>query len=48
MYTILKKMITNNTETKERLQNKIDMFFAKNRITEEQYAELTELNQSRG
>lgn len=48
MYIILKKMITNNTEAKERLQDKLDMFFAKNRINEEQYTELTELNASRG
>lgn len=48
MYTILKKMIMNNTEQKDILQNKLDMFFAKNRINEEQYAELTELNQNRG
>ena len=44
MYNLLKLMIEQkNYSTKEDLQHKIDVFYAVNRITEEQYLELTSL-----
>ena len=43
IYTLLKRMITTGNYEKEDMQNKLDIFFAVNRITEEQYLELMEL-----
>lgn len=43
IYRLLKRMITTGNYEKEDMQNKLDIFFAVNRITEEQYLELTEL-----
>lgn len=44
LYKLLKKMITNhNYNTAEEMQRKLDVFYATNRLTEEQYTELTEL-----
>lgn len=44
MYNILKRMIEQkNFETKEELQNKLDVFYAMNRIKESEYTELTNL-----
>ena len=43
IYALLKRMITTGNYEKEDMQNKLDIFFAVNRITEEQYLELTEL-----
>ena len=43
IYQLLKRMITTGNYEKEDMQNKLDIFFAVNRITEEQYLELTEL-----
>ena len=43
IYILLKRMITTGNYEKEDMQNKLDVFFAVNRITEEQYLELTEL-----
>lgn len=43
IYTLLKRMITTGNYEKDDMQNKLDVFFAVNRITEEQYLELTEL-----
>ncbi|MGO0987983.1 hypothetical protein ACTPEW_18805 [Clostridioides difficile] len=44
MYNLLKLMIEQkNYSTKEDLQHKMDVFYAVNRITEEQYLELTSL-----
>ena len=40
-------MITTGNYEKEDMQNKLDIFFAVNRITEEQYLELTELINSK-
>ena len=47
IYTLLKRMITTGNYEKEDMQNKLDIFFAVNRITEEQYLELTELINSK-
>ena len=47
IYTLLKRMITTNNYQKDDMQNKLDIFFAVNRITEEQYLELTELINSK-
>ena len=47
IYTLLKRMITTGNYEKEDMQNKLDVFFAVNRITEEQYLELTELINSK-
>lgn len=47
IYTLLKRMITKGNYEKEDMQNKLDIFFAVNRITEEQYLELTELINSK-
>ncbi|HEB5000105.1 TPA: hypothetical protein R0E49_000615 [Clostridioides difficile] len=44
MYNLLNLMIEQkNYSTKEDLQHKIDVFYTVNRITEEQYLELTGL-----
>ena len=44
MYTAMKKLINKKFyATAEEAQNKIDVFFACNRLTDEQYAELTAL-----
>ncbi|ENZ9523007.1 TPA: hypothetical protein ACKOLD_003665 [Clostridioides difficile] len=44
MYNLLKLMIEQkNYSIKEDLQHKIDVFYTVNRITEEQYLELTSL-----
>ena len=43
IYQLLKRMITTGNYEKDDMQNKLDVFFAVNRITEEQYLELTEL-----
>ena len=43
IYTLLKRMITTGNYEKDDMQNKLDVFFTVNRITEEQYLELTEL-----
>lgn len=44
MYLAMKKLISKHYyETAEEAQNKIDVFFACNRLTDEQYAELTAL-----
>lgn len=47
IYKLLKRMITTGNYEKEDMQNKLDIFFAVNRITEEQYLELTELINSK-
>ena len=47
IYALLKRMITKGNYEKEDMQNKLDIFFAVNRITEEQYLELTELINSK-
>ena len=47
IYRLLKRMITTGNYEKEDTQNKLDIFFAVNRITEEQYLELTELINSK-
>ena len=47
IYALLKRMITTGNYEKEDMQNKLDIFFAVNRITEEQYLELTELINSK-
>ncbi|MFL8801158.1 MULTISPECIES: hypothetical protein [unclassified Clostridioides] len=44
MYNLLKLMIEQkNYSTKEDLQHKMDVFYEVNRVTEEQYLELTSL-----
>lgn len=44
MYVAMKKLINKKFyKTAEEAQNKIDVFFACNRLTDEQYAELTAL-----
>lgn len=43
IYTLLKRMITTNNYQKDDMQNKLDIFFTVNRITKEQYLELTGL-----
>ena len=47
IYTLLKRMIVAGNYEKDDMQNKLDVFFAVNRITEEQYLELTELINSK-
>ena len=47
IYTLLKRMITTGNYEKDDMQNKLDVFFAVNRITEEQYLELTNLINSK-
>lgn len=43
MYNICKKMILNGNYEKEDMMNKLDIYLLKNRITEEQYAELIDM-----
>lgn len=44
MYNVMKKLIEKKFyKTKEEAQNKIDVFYACNRLSDDQYAELTEL-----
>ncbi|MDD3395289.1 MAG: hypothetical protein PHG19_11725 [Anaerotignum sp.] len=43
IYKNLVKMITRGTYEKEDLLNKMDIYLLNNRITEEQYSELTAL-----
>lgn len=44
MFEILKKLVGNKFYTAaEEAQNKTDVFYATNRLTDEQYVELTEL-----
>ena len=47
IYTLLKRMITTGNYQKDDMQNKLNVFFAVNQITEEQYLELTELINSK-
>ena len=43
IYTLLKRMITTGNYEKENMQNKLNIFYAVNQLTDEQYLELTEL-----
>ena len=43
IYTLLKRMITTGNYEKEDMQNKLNIFYAVNQITDEQYLELTGL-----
>lgn len=43
MYTVLKKMILNGNYDKVDVTKKVDMFFAKNKLTAEEYEELLSL-----
>ena len=43
IYQLLKRMIVTGNYEKDDMQNKLNVFFAVNQITEEQYLELTEL-----
>lgn len=43
LYKVLKNLINNKYYSKEDIQDRIDVFMAYNRITEEQYAELMNL-----
>ena len=43
IFTLLKNKITRGTYDKEDLKNKMDVYLLCNRITEEQYNELTVL-----
>lgn len=43
LFKILQNLIKNKVYIKEDIQNRIDVFMAYNRITEEQYAELMDL-----
>ena len=47
IYQLLKRMIVTGNYEKDDMQNKLDVFFAVNRITEEQYLELTNLINSK-
>ena len=47
IYTLLKRMITTGNYEKDDMQNKLNIFFAVNQITEEQYLELTNLINSK-
>ena len=47
IYTLLKRMITTGNYQKDDMQNKLNVFFAVNQITQEQYLELTELINSK-
>ena len=47
IYTLLKRMITTGNYETDDMQNKLDVFYAVNRITEEQYLELTNLINSK-
>ena len=43
IYELLKRMITTGNYEKADMQNKLDVFFAVGRVTQEQYLELTEM-----
>lgn len=43
LFKVLKNLINNKYYTREDIQDRIDVFMAYNRITEEQYAELMNL-----
>lgn len=43
IYTLLKRMITTGNYEKEDMQNKLNIFYAVNQLTDEQYLELTGL-----
>ena len=43
IYELLKRTITTGNYEKADIQNKLDVFFAVGRITQEQYLELTEI-----
>ena len=43
LFKVLKNLIVNKYYTREDIQDRIDVFMAYNRITEEQYAELMTL-----
>ena len=43
LFKILQNLIKNKVYIKEDIQNRVDVFMAYNRITEEQYAELMNL-----
>ena len=47
IYTLLKRMIVTGNYQKDDMQNKLNVFFAVNQITQEQYLELTELINSK-
>ena len=47
MYNSMKRLITRKFyKTADDAQNKLDVFYAVNRLTDEQYTELTELVQT--
>lgn len=47
MYNSMKRLISRKFyKTADEAQNKLDVFFAVNRLTDEQYTELTELVQT--
>ena len=47
MYNSMKRFITRKFyKTADEAQNKLDVFYAVNRLTDEQYTELTELVQT--
>lgn len=47
MYNSMKRLITRKFyKTADEAQNKLDVFYAVNRLTNEQYTELTELVQT--
>ena len=43
LFKVLQNLIRNKRYTKEDIQDRVDVFMAYNRITEEQYAELMNL-----
>ena len=43
LFKVLQNLIKNKRYSKEDIQDRIDVFMAYNRITEEQYAELMDL-----
>ena len=43
LFKVLKNLINNKYYSKEDIQDRVDVFMAYNRITEEQYAELMNL-----
>ena len=47
IYQLLKRMIVTGNYEKDDMQNKLNIFFAVNQITEEQYLELTNLINSK-
>lgn len=42
-YKLCKKMITNGHYTKKDMLNKLDVFYATNRLTDEEYTELVNM-----